>query len=138
MWRQFSLLAAQIGLVLVISAPVFAESAISHSAPENWSSWCAGYAPGKATRCALQRCQNRGGTACRVVVGCNGPGAVAYAQQPAQGIGAACLGNEQSARIAALIGCMSATNSLCWTNFTFTSNGRAGDNGANLRFELTL
>jgi hypothetical protein len=135
MWRQFSLLAAQIGLALVISAPAFAESAISHSAPENWSSWCSGYASGRAGRCALQRCQKRGGTACRVVVGCNGPGAVAYAQQPAQGIGAACLGNEQSARMAALIGCMSATNSLCSTNFTFTSNGRAADDGANLRFD---
>jgi hypothetical protein len=135
MWRQFSLLAAQIGLALVISAPAFAASAISHSVPENAYGWCAGYAPGRANRCAEQRCQKQGGTACQIVVGCVGPGATAFAERPARGFGAACLGDERSARMAALIGCISATNSLCWTSVTFASNGRASDASANLRFD---
>ena len=135
MWRQFSLLAAQIGLALVISAPAFAASAISHSVPENVYGWCAGYAPGRADRCAQQRCQKQGGTACQIVVGCVGPGATALAERPARGFGAACLGDERSARMAALIGCISATNSLCWTSVTFASNGRASDASANLRFD---
>ncbi|MCO5131429.1 MAG: peptidoglycan-binding protein [Xanthobacteraceae bacterium] len=135
MWRQFSLFAAQIGLALVISAPAFAASAISHSVPENVYGWCAGYAPGRADRCAQQRCQKQGGTACQIVVGCVGPGATAFAERPARGFGAACLGDERSARMAALIGCISATNSLCWTSVTFASNGRASDASANLRFD---
>lgn len=135
MWRQFSLLAAQIGLALVISAPAFAASAISHSVPENVYGWCAGYAQAQANRCAQQNCRKQGGSACRFVVGCVGPGATAFAERPARGFGAACLGDERSARMAALIGCISATNALCWTNVTFTSNGRASDAGANLRFD---
>lgn len=127
------------GAILVTAAsfakPAEAATAIYHSAQENAYGWCAGYAPARARSCALEQCKKQNGKECVLVAECTGWGAVAYAQDPARGFGAACVGNVQSARHAALVMCASHSNTICWTNIAFSPNGRAQSAQSNRAFD---
>lgn len=107
-----------------------------YSPPERVYGWCANVGDRPSTQsCAKRNCVQQGGTACRPVTECGGWGAVAYAGQPVQGFGAGCAGDASSARRIALTACMSASEALCWTEATFSPNGRTATAADNLRFD---
>jgi hypothetical protein len=114
---------------------VRAASSIYHSAPQNLYGWCAGYSAQQDHRCAEAECKRQGGTQCRFAAGCQRYGATAFAERPARGFGAGCAETDESARRLALIGCISASNMVCWTNVAFTPSGSKATPESNLSFD---
>ena len=107
-----------------------------YSPPERVYGWCANVGDQQRTHsCAMRNCVQQGGTACKPVTECGGWGAVAYAGRPIQGFGAGCAGDASSARRIALTACMSASEALCWTDVTFSPNGKRVTAADNLRFD---
>ncbi len=126
---------------LLLLSPVAARAAtvVYYSAPENSYGWCAGYAHTRAQSCARDYCIEAGGTDCRLAVECAGGwGAIAFAQEPAVGVGIACdMGDSASARKAADTVCMVASRTFCWTDVTFSSHARTLSAASNRDFDLT-
>lgn len=131
------LLALAWWLVVAVTLPTAAKAAsvIFHSAPENAYGLCAGYPMQQANRCAETYCKKNGGSACRYVVGCPYAGAVAFSERPARAFGASCWDDEVSARRAALIGCITAANTVCRTDASFSSRGRELDPASRQQFD---
>ena len=124
--------AVPLAVAAVAGQAAAAATAIYHSAAENVYGWCAGYPGPRARQCAEAQCAKHGGRACRLVVECsNGWGAVAFAEAPAKGFGASCLGHVGSARRAAITYCMAATNSLCWVEAAFAPDGKTFSEAGN-------
>jgi hypothetical protein len=123
--KIFSFLTAAIAGLFLTTQPAEAGfTLIYYSAPERVYGWSAGYNSNRAHNSAGAQCAKQGGTACKAVVECSGYGAVAYAETPLEGFGAGCAGDASSARRAALVGCIVASNGLCWTEVSFTPNGK--------------
>ncbi|MEQ1768365.1 MAG: peptidoglycan-binding domain-containing protein [Devosia sp.] len=125
-------------LLLLAAIPV-AEGAtvVFYSAPENTYGWCAGYSYSQSEACARAQCSDYGGTACDVAVECDGGwGATAFATDPTDGFGASCLYQRASgARATALMACIKASGTLCWTRSAFDTNGRMASEKSNLAFD---
>ena len=124
-------------IVLFAARPAEAGYTITYySPPERVYGWCANVGDQQRTHnCAMRGCTQHGGTACKPVTQCGGWGAVAYAGRPIQGFGAGCAGDASSARRIALTACMSASEALCWTEVTFSPNGKRMTAADNLRFD---
>ncbi len=120
-------------------SPAHAATVVYYSAPENAYGWCAGYGHTRAQSCARKYCIDSGGTDCRLAVECAGGwGAIAFAQDPAVGVGIACdMGDPASARKAADVVCMAASRTFCWTDVTFSRNARMMSAASNRDFDLT-
>jgi hypothetical protein len=137
--RMFAHLAAALTAATVLFAVRTAEAGYTvtyYSPPERVYGWCANVGNQQQTHnCARRNCIQQGGTACKPVTECGGWGAVAYAGRPIQGLGAGCAGDASSARRIALTACMSASEALCWTDVTFSPNGKKMTKADDLRFD---
>ncbi|MYZ47302.1 peptidoglycan-binding protein [Propylenella binzhouense] len=135
--RMGLLVAACVALLGFMAGRAAADATIYYSADGNAYGWCAGGSPGRLDSCARKWCVEGGGKDCRAVVACRGGwGAIARPQEPAEGIGAVCgLSDAGSARIAALVLCMTETRTLCWTDTTFNRRGSSLDQRSNRAFD---
>ncbi len=135
-WALACVLAAAFLLLL---SPARAATVVYYSAPENSYGWCAGYGHTRAQSCARNYCIEAGGTDCRLAIECAGGwGAIAFAQDPATGIGIACdMGDAASARKAADVVCVAASKTFCWTEVTFSRSARTMSAASNRDFDLT-
>lgn len=136
--RAVLLALAAIFFVWLSIVPAEASTAIYYSAPDNIYGWCAGYAYDRAHTCAHDECTKEGGKDCVLALECDGGwGAIAFAEEPAVGVGATCgLKDAYFARSQALAACMNAANNLCWTDTTFDGDGNSASAADNRNFDL--
>jgi hypothetical protein len=129
-----------VGLALAAGDPVRAEMAVAWSAPDRSYGWCADADAAAAGRCAADYCRDAGGAACQTLVTCAaGFTAMAKPEKPATGIAVACgLSSPDWARIMALAACVSASETLCWTDAAVMPDGSEIDPSQNEPFDLAL
>ena len=116
-----------------------ADTAIYYSASENAYGWCAGYSYNRSHSCARSYCADQQATDCNLALECaDGWGAIAFADNPAVGVGMSCGLNRASfARSLALANCMAVSNTICWTDVTFNGSGDTSSAASNREFDIT-
>ena len=118
---------AAIGTLILLgwAGPAAAASAIFYSDVDEFYGWAAGYAYSRAESEAHDACTGAGGKQCRFALSCNGGyGSVAFAADPAKGVGMSCgFTSSYTARLLALTSCMAVSRAICWTESTFDDDG---------------
>ncbi|MEO6013198.1 MAG: peptidoglycan-binding domain-containing protein [Devosia sp.] len=124
-------------MVLAITSPAPAASVIFYSADDNAYGWCAGYNYGKSESCARDKCLGIG-TRCALATECDGHwSAAAFANDPWLGFGASCeWPSANAARSIALLSCIYASHSLCWTSTAFDGSARATSEKSDASFDI--
>jgi len=138
-WKWAALEGALILPLTLLPLPARADTVIYYSASENAYGWCAGFSYNRAHTCARGYCADQNATDCQLVLECaDGWGAIAFADNPAVGVGMSCGMNQASfARTIALANCMAASNTMCWTEDTFNRNGNTSPAQSNRDFDIT-
>ncbi len=133
-------LPALLGAMLLLLGNVavgHAATAFFYSEKEQYYGWAAGYNYSRSENEAHKNC-NQGGTDCKFVLECDGGwGAVAFADGFARGVAFSCgYANAISARLAAIINCVAASKTLCWTSSTISNNGKQRSDKDNNDFDM--
>jgi hypothetical protein len=140
-WNRRIIPAGAILLLALIlpSTQACAETVIYYSPTENAYGWCAGYSYNRAHSCARNYCADQNATDCQLALECaDGWGAVAFADNPAVGVGMSCGLNKSSfAQSIALANCMAVSNTMCWTDVTFDGSGDTSSAESNREFDIT-
>lgn len=123
--------------LLLACLPVEAATSIAYDPETGDWGWAYGYSALKADQVATDGCEDTSN--CRIAVQCpDGAGSIAAPDSDAKGVGMVCGASSLiSARQAALILCIAATQTMCWTEGSFDTRGNSQSADANGAFDRT-
>lgn len=121
----------------LVALPAQAATSIAYDPETGDWGWAYGYSDLKADQVATDGCEDTSN--CRIAVQCpDGAGSIAVPDGEAKGVGMVCGANSLiDARQAALILCIEATRTMCWTEGSFDTRGNSQSSDANGDFDRT-